>query len=179
VPAGAPPTPFDPAGAWPPIAPLWGAVAEVALAEPPRHVIEEAGVEAVVAAPGAGTVPLFSLVTAKGASTLGSTFDPAEPDPAALAPALLERGARFVPALAGAAVRSARACARPQSADGRPLLGPLDGVERLHVAAGHGPWGVSTGPGSARLVADALLGRDVAIPPALAARRARWRSLRT
>ena len=53
------------------------------------------------------------------------------------------------------------------SADGRPLLGPLPGVEGLFVAAGHGPWGISLGPGSARLVADAVLGRP-AIAPELA-----------
>jgi glycine/D-amino acid oxidase-like deaminating enzyme len=39
------------------------------------------------------------------------------------------------------------------------------------VATGHGPWGVSLGPGSARLVADAVLGRAPAIPPELAATR--------
>jgi glycine/D-amino acid oxidase-like deaminating enzyme len=57
------------------------------------------------------------------------------------------------------------------SADGRPLLGPLAGAEGLFVAAGHGPWGISLGPGSARLVADAVLGRPTAIAPELAAAR--------
>jgi glycine/D-amino acid oxidase-like deaminating enzyme len=52
-----------------------------------------------------------------------------------------------------------RHCARPASADGRPLLGAVDGIAGLFVAAGHGPWGISTGPGSARLVADLMLGR--------------------
>ena len=64
-----------------------------------------------------------------------------------------------------------RACPRPQSHDGRPVLGPVPGVEGLFVAAGHGPWGISAGPGSARLVADAMLGRDAAIPAEL-----RWRT---
>ena len=66
--------------------------------------------------------------------------------------------ARFVPELAGTHAVSVRACARPMSADGRPLLGPLPAAEGLFVATGHGPWGVSLGPGSARLVADAVLG---------------------
>jgi glycine/D-amino acid oxidase-like deaminating enzyme len=60
-----------------------------------------------------------------------------------------------------------RACARPQSFDGRPLLGPVPGIERLYVAAGHGPWGISTAPASARLVADAMLHPGTAIPEAL------------
>jgi glycine/D-amino acid oxidase-like deaminating enzyme len=34
------------------------------------------------------------------------------------------------------------------------------------VAAGHGPWGISLGPASARLVADLVLGRAAAPAPA-------------
>ncbi len=149
-----------------PIEPVGGVVAEVRLPAPPRHVVEEAGVERIAADPQA--VPaVFSLVTAGGVSALGSTFLPDEPDPAALAPGLRERGSRFVPALADAPLGALRACARPQSADGRPFLGLLGDV---WVAAGHGPWGISLGPGSARLVADAILGRG-SVPPAVDAGR--------
>jgi glycine/D-amino acid oxidase-like deaminating enzyme len=160
----------DPGGAWRPITAAWGVNVELRLARPPRHALEEGGVEALLSG---GDVPgvLFSLVTRDGASALGSTFSPEQPEPAAVAPALVERGTRFLPALAGTQVVSVRACARPVSADGRPLLGPLPGVEALFVAAGHGPWGISLGPGSARLVADAILGRPAAIPAALAAGR--------
>jgi glycine/D-amino acid oxidase-like deaminating enzyme len=160
----------DPGGAWRPITAAWGVNVELRLSRPPRHAVEEGGVEALMSG---GDVPgeLFSLVTRDGASALGSTFYPERPEPAAVAPALVERGTRFLPALAGTHVVSVRACARPVSADGRPLLGPLPGVEALFVAAGHGPWGISLGPGSARLVADAILGRPAAIPAALAAAR--------
>jgi glycine/D-amino acid oxidase-like deaminating enzyme len=42
-------------------------------------------------------------------------------------------------------------------------VGELPWLEGLWAAAGHGPWGISTGPASARIAADALLGRaDVA-----------------
>jgi glycine/D-amino acid oxidase-like deaminating enzyme len=160
----------DPTGSWRPIAPAWGVNVELELATPPRHSLEEGGVETLLS-PGGAPGALFSLVTHEGSSALGSTFLPEEPDPAELAPALIERGSRFVPALAGTRVVSVRACARPMSADGRPLLGALPGVEGLFVAAGHGPWGVSLGPGSARLVADAVLGRPAAIAPELAAAR--------
>jgi glycine/D-amino acid oxidase-like deaminating enzyme len=64
-----------------------------------------------------------------------------------------------------------RVCARPVSPDGAPLLGPVPGVEGLHVATGHGPWGISLGPASARIAAEALLGR-APVPAAFAA--ARW-----
>jgi glycine/D-amino acid oxidase-like deaminating enzyme len=60
---------------------------------------------------------------------------------------------------------------RPLSADGRPLLGPVAGADGLYVLSGHGPWGVSLGPGSARVVADAVLGRPVEIPAEVAAAR--------
>jgi len=152
---------------WRPVGPLWGAVAQVRLADPPRHTIEQAGVETLT---GPGDVPesLFSIVTANGASAVGSTFMTTEPDAAALAPLLLERGARFVPALADAPVEQVRACARPLSSDGRPLLGPIaDGV---HLLTGHGPWGITLGPGSARLVVEAMLS-GAEIPAELAAAR--------
>jgi glycine/D-amino acid oxidase-like deaminating enzyme len=149
-------------------------VVEVALERPPTHVLEEAGIDELTGAELPGE--LFSMVTARGVSALGSTFLPARPDAAALAPRLRERGARFVPAVRDATATGLRACARPVSADGRPFLGPLPGVENAAVAGGHGAWGVTLGPASARLVADGLLGRPADIPPELAASssRSRW-----
>jgi glycine/D-amino acid oxidase-like deaminating enzyme len=82
-------------------------------------------------------------------------------------PLLRDRGARYVPALGEAAIRSVRICARPQSLDGRPLLGRVPGNERLFLASGNGPWGISTGPASARLVADLIRGLNVAVPTEL------------
>ena len=65
-----------------------------------------------------------------------------------------------------------RACARPQSMDGRPLIGVVPGIERLVVAAGNGAWGISTGPATARLAAGAVLaGHDSDVPSELLARR--------
>ncbi len=153
-----------------PISPLWGVVVEVALERPPRHTIEESGIDALTEGGAGGT--LFSIVTAQGVSSVGSTFLPEKPDAREWAPRLLARGATFVPALRDAVPRGLRACARPLSDDGRPLLGGI-GIENLAVASGHGAWGVSLGPASARLVADGLLGRDAEIPRELAAR-SRW-----
>jgi D-hydroxyproline dehydrogenase subunit beta len=154
----------DPSGAWRPISPLWGVVAEVRLDAPPRHALEEAGVEQLVSG-GGDQPPIFSLVTAGATSALGSMFLRERPDAEALAPLLRRRGARFVPALAHASCGPVRACARPLSADGLPLLGRAPGRDDVFVAAGHGPWGISLGPASARLVADVVLGRG-ASPPA-------------
>jgi D-hydroxyproline dehydrogenase subunit beta len=174
---------IDPTLAWRPIVPVWGVVVDVRMDDPPRHVIEEAGVEDVAGggervpegeslrsrAPRARPTTLFSLVPADSVA-LGSTFLAEEPDPATWAGVLRRAGERFVPALGRARVEGARACARPQSLDARPLVGPARGVDGLWIAAGHGPWGISTGPATARLVADALLGR-AAVPPTLAAAR--------
>jgi glycine/D-amino acid oxidase-like deaminating enzyme len=146
----------DPTHGWRPIAPLWGVVAEVDMAEPPRHVLEEVGVEAVAA--GAGE-SIFSLVAADGQVSVGSTFLSEAPDPAVWAGPLRRGGVRWVPALERARITGARACPRPQSFDGRPLVGQLPDAEGLWVVAGHGPWGISTGPATARIAVDAMLGR--------------------
>lgn len=159
----------DPTGAWRPIQAVWGVVAEVELDQAPRHVLEEAGIPELAEALGSGEAApeLFSLVSSEGRHGLGSTFSferLKEPD---AAKALVTRGARFLRGIG--TVRSIRTCARPVSADGRPLIGRLR--DDLWVCAGHGPWGISIGPASARLVADAILGRDVEIPSELDAAR--------
>ena len=154
---------------WRAVGPLWGVVAQVRLAQPPRHSIEQAGVKSLTS-PGA-PASLFSIVTSDGASAVGSTFTPDAPDAAAIAPILLERGARYVPALRDARIEHVRACARPVSSDGRPLLGPVPGLDGVHLVTGHGPWGISLGPGSAQAVVRGLLGEGAAIAPELAAAR--------
>ena len=163
---------IDPSGSWRPIGRLWGVVVQVDLPAAPGHVLEEAGVDIEP-----GTAPLevgravaspdFSLVTAGGISSLGSTFLAEEPDRDALVPRLVAHGSMFVPAIAGARLGPSRACARPLSFDGRPLIGRVPGFDGLWIAAGHGPWGISTGPASGRLLADLVLGRVASPPPAL------------
>jgi glycine/D-amino acid oxidase-like deaminating enzyme len=139
-----------------PVTPLWGVVAQVRLPDPPRHVLEEAGTKSLVSSEPPDP-RVFSLITLDGTSSLGSSFDVLEPDPGTVAIDLRARGARFVPALADVELGRLRRCARPLSPDGRPLLGPVPGIEGLHVASGHGPWGVTLGPASAELVAAAVL----------------------
>ena len=158
----------DPSGTWRPIVRRWGVVVPVSLVSPPTHVLEEAEISIE---PGAAdeddAAHAFSLVTADGISSLGSTFLADEPDVAATVPLLIRRGSRFVPAIADAATGPPRLCARPLSIDGRPLIGRVSGMEGLWIAAGHGPWGISTGPASGRLIADLIVGRVVSPPPAL------------
>jgi glycine/D-amino acid oxidase-like deaminating enzyme len=157
--------------AWPPISRTFGVTVQVSLPDGPRSILEE-GVVHTINTPSGHADSLFSLVTADGVATVGSTFFAEQPDPEALAPVLLERGSVFVPGLAHAEIREVRLCARPQSVDGRPFIGPVPGADGLFVCAGHGPWGMSTGPASAAMAVDLMTGREDRIPAALRADRA-------
>lgn len=174
----------DAGGTWQPIVRTWGVTVQVRLgADAPRHIVEQDEVDAVnrparalerAVAAGEEVEPesLFSIASAAGVSTLGSTFLPTEPDAEAIAELLLRRGATYLPALAGAPVLEVRRCARPQSVDGRPFIGHLPLAEGVVVCGGHGPWGISIGPASAALAVEAIVtGSDEAIPPELRAGR--------
>jgi glycine/D-amino acid oxidase-like deaminating enzyme len=168
---------IDPTAAWQPIRPIWGVVAQVELTEAPRHVLEEAGID-IEPGDGEGNEPgaeeegiEFSLVSAAGVMSLGSTFLAGEPRAAEFVERLRARGTRYVPGLVTAPLISVRSCARPVSRDGRPLVGAVPWLGRTYVAAGHGPWGISTGPATARLIADLILGVGAAVPAALATAR--------
>ena len=55
-------------------------------------------------------------------------------------------------------------CHRPVMPDGKPIMGripreELGGVEGVYTCVGHGPWGVSLGPGSGLVMAEMLEGR--------------------
>jgi glycine/D-amino acid oxidase-like deaminating enzyme len=181
--AAGPWTPFllDPGGHWRPIVATWGATAQLEMAVLPTHVLEEARVDSVnrpVSGDGDLTAgisdapSIFTLAAAGGSAVIGSTFLRSEPDHRRLAPLLVERGQRWLPALTDVRIVESRVCARPQSIDGRPLLGAIAGVDGLFVAVGHGPWGISTGPATARLVVDAILDPSSSpIPSSLAATR--------
>jgi len=171
------PSIVDPSGTWQPIVRRWGVVVPVSLASPPTHVLEEAEISIEPGAPADGETGdasaddeaghAFSLVTAGGISSLGSTFLADEPDADATVPSLIRRGSRFVPTIADAPIGPPRLCARPLSIDGRPLIGAVPGTRGLWIAAGHGPWGISTGPASSRLVAELIAGRSTAPPDSL------------
>jgi glycine oxidase len=134
---------------------VWGVVVSASLLEPPRHVLEELGIDR----PGQPPEEMFSLVTVEGRSSVGSTFLTERPEPMDRVGRIMARAAEFVPGLATLAPAGVRACARPVSFDGRPFIGAIGGIEGLFVCAGHGPWGISTGPASARRLADLMLGR--------------------
>jgi glycine/D-amino acid oxidase-like deaminating enzyme len=168
---------IDASGGWQPLRPTHGVTLQVEIVGGARHVLEE-GVAHTVNRPvdedepGSELASTFSMVSVGETSTVGSTFLPAAPDPGQAAPVLLARGARFVPALRDALILRSRVCTRPQSIDGRPFVGAWPKADHLFVCVGHGPWGISTGPATAAMVVDAILGSDdQAIPPELSASR--------
>lgn len=64
-------------------------------------------------------------------------------------------------------------CHRPVTDNRTPVIARIDskhyspvtsesaGRGGVYVCAGHGPWGISLGPGSGKLCADMMLGREV------------------
>ena len=166
------PAAIDPTGAWLPIRPMWGVVVEIELAETAAAIASRRP----RSAPSIGAEP--SAIRARRTGYLRLQPDDggwasARSGPRSSRRSRIPRTGRSVSSSAprsssprswtrrSAASGPAR---RPLSADGRPLIGAVPGVEGLFVCAGHGPWGISTGPASARLVVDPMLGRPVVDP---------------
>jgi glycine/D-amino acid oxidase-like deaminating enzyme len=81
----------------------------------------------------------------------------------ALLSRMLRRASEYVPALSGLQALRAWVGFRPATADHLPLVGRWE--EGLYVAAGHEGLGVTTSLGTARLLADLVLGRAPALDP--------------
>jgi len=79
---------------------------------------------------------------------------------------MIRRGLAFMPALAGLSAIRTWVGFRPATPDNLPLVGRWPRTRGLFVAAGHEGLGVTTALGTARLAADAILGRESAIDPA-------------
>jgi glycine/D-amino acid oxidase-like deaminating enzyme len=72
---------------------------------------------------------------------------------------MLERATRFMPALARLTVVRTWTGFRPATPDKLPLIGRWDPVDGLWIAAGHEGLGITTSLGTAKLMADLILGR--------------------
>ncbi|WP_295434587.1 glycine oxidase ThiO [uncultured Thiodictyon sp.] len=79
----------------------------------------------------------------------------------------LQRAAvELYPLLAHTPIEAHWSGLRPGAPGGIPYIAPVPGTAGLYVNAGHYRNGIVTGPASARLVADLLLGRDPVTDPA-------------
>lgn len=84
---------------------------------------------------------------------------------------LVSGAVRSFPMLANAAFVSGRAGVRPGTPDGRPIIGPVPGIDGLTVATGHDAVGIMLSTGTAELVVQYLLdGNDAPLLPFSAAR---------
>jgi D-amino-acid dehydrogenase len=63
------------------------------------------------------------------------------------------------------AARAAWAGLRPMSADDMPLVGPLPGWTNVTIASGHGMLGLTTAPGTGRLVAEMVAEKPPHLDP--------------
>ncbi len=79
-------------------------------------------------------------------------------DPAVLAK-VLRAAIELLPPLANMNIIRAWTGMRPATPDGRPLIGPHPGRAGIWLAAGHEGLGVTTSFGTARLLADQIVGR--------------------
>ena len=86
----------------------------------------------------------------------GSGFDPRAT--AAGVREVLDEALRLAPGLASATLLEVRVGLRPLSSDGLPILGPVPALAGLWLATGHGPAGLTLGPLSGKLVAEAAVG---------------------
>jgi glycine/D-amino acid oxidase-like deaminating enzyme len=81
-----------------------------------------------------------------------------EPEDPGVPREILRQATRWIPGLAESRILGAWWGIRPMSPDGLPLIGPVrDG---LHVATGHGPYGVMLAAGTGDLVASLILGEE-------------------
>lgn len=76
---------------------------------------------------------------------------------------MLARAMEYMPRLAGLMATRAWTGLRPSTPDKLPLIGPMPEDARLLLACGHEGLGITTSLGTARLIADHVMGRKPAI----------------
>lgn len=143
----------------------WGVTVHIEFTGRIRHRVEELPVSDGPDAAPDGISERWEVTPTSELTVLGATHTHEQPDEQAGAQDILRRTARFAPAAARAPVTAVRSCARPASFDARPLIGRC-GADGLYAVTGHGPYGISLGPASARMGVDALL-HDAPVPPEL------------
>ncbi len=103
-------------------------------------------------------VPWHDSRVAVGATReTGSGFQPQTT--AAGIQEVLREALRVAPGLAQAAIGEMRVGLRPLTSDTMPVLGPVPGVQGVLLVTGHGPTGLTLGPYSGKVIAEAALGQ--------------------
>ena len=98
--------------------------------------------------------PMAEWVRVAGSIEFGREGRPVD---ASRGKALLEVAATVLPCLQGATILDLWGGDRPCTPDGLPIIGAPESLPNLHVAAGHGMWGMILAPISAALTRDRIL----------------------
>lgn len=76
---------------------------------------------------------------------------------------ILDEQLRLCPGLANGTIAEVRVGLRPYSADDRPFIGNVPGIDNVVVSSGHGPSGLTLGPYSGLLGAELAQGKTPSI----------------
>jgi len=143
------------AAALPHIRPVRG---QILLLRPDRPLLET-----IVLKDGLYLIPRRDGLILAGSTAEETGFD--ESVTPAVAQALRRFAAGILPALARAEVAAHWAGLRPAPAREHPLIGAHPAIAGLYITSGHHRHGIALAPGSARLLADLLLGRPPVVDP--------------
>ncbi len=133
-----------------------------------RHQLVELGYLSSAHGASAESVAFNLQPRSTGQMLLGSSREFVGFDPAVnrrIRDRMIRRALAFVPALAGLSAIRTWTGFRPATPDNLPLIGFWPATEGLSIAAGHEGLGITTALGTARLIADAMLGRASPIDP--------------
>jgi len=85
-------------------------------------------------------------------------FDPVV-DPTVVS-SMLNRCARFFPALSGLSAIRTWTGFRPYTPDLLPIISPVEGIDGLHIASGHEGLGITEGPATGKLISQMVTGAE-------------------
>ena len=74
---------------------------------------------------------------------------------------VLGQALRVAPGLSRGTLREVRIGFRPATPDGLPILGRIPGFERVYIATGHGPSGLTLGPHAGAVIVDLIRGQSI------------------
>jgi len=133
-----------------------------------RHQLVELGYLTSAHGRSAESVAFNLQPRATGQMLLGSSREFAGLEPAVnrrVRDRMIRRAIEFLPGLARLSALRTWTGFRPATPDNLPLVGAWPQTEGLWIAAGHEGLGVTTSLGTARLIADAILGKTSPIDP--------------
>ncbi|HEY1435612.1 MAG TPA: FAD-dependent oxidoreductase [Thermoanaerobaculia bacterium] len=134
-----------------------------------RHQLVELGYLKSAHAPSPESVAFNLQPRATGQMLLGSSREFAGFDASVnrrVRDRMVRRALEYMPGLARLSALRTWTGFRPATPDNLPLIGRWEPTPGLYVAAGHEGLGITTALGTARLIADAMLGRSSPIDPA-------------